>query len=294
MKRVLLILASFLAVLPLRAQDYDAALDRFAAITNDCLRLKARLHAGEALSAQALEGILDELRSLQQDLQLASGSMSPAQKDRYKAILQCYRDNRMVPESALSTTDPPPGNAVQEKGSRQKQVQERPDQEVPPFDLARLRNKTFLLATASFPLEGGLTAGHVRGRWGGFLHASGNGFYPSGTIDALSDGSSGEGFIWTSGAARTGRFSATAGVIWLPNPYRYTPVGLYAGAGYGFSRLHWQTTDNTWARITDRSATGPDLECGVLLFHRHLALSAGVSTLAFRTVSFTAGLGIRF
>lgn len=294
MKRALLILALFLTVLPLRAQDYDAALDRFAAITNECLRLKARLNEGETLPANALDGIQGELRSLQKDLQQASRSMSPAQKDRYRTILACYREGRMVPESALTATDAPLGNVIQETASRDELEQVLRALEGRISDPVLDRAKTFLLATASFPLEGGLTIGHVRSHWGGYLHASGNGFYPSGTIDARSDGSSGDGFIWTNGSARTGRFCATAGAVWLPNPYRYTSIGLYAGAGYGFARLHWQTTDGIWARITDKSVTGPAIECGGILFHRHFALSAGISTIAFRTLSFTAGIGIDF
>ena len=49
MKRCLVLILLLAAVLPLRGQDYDAALDRFASITNECQRLKARIEEGENL-----------------------------------------------------------------------------------------------------------------------------------------------------------------------------------------------------------------------------------------------------
>ena len=101
MKRCLVLILLLAAVLPLRGQDYDAALDRFASITNECQRLKARIEEGENLQEGTLDRVIAELRLLQKELQGGSKTMSSAQKERYRLILKCYREGKMVPASAL-------------------------------------------------------------------------------------------------------------------------------------------------------------------------------------------------
>ena len=101
MKRCLVLILFLAAVLPLRGQDYDAALDRFASITNECQRLKARIEEGENLQEGTLDRVIAELRLLQKELQGGTKTMSSAQKERYRLILKCYREGKMVPASAL-------------------------------------------------------------------------------------------------------------------------------------------------------------------------------------------------
>lgn len=40
--------------------------------------------------------------------------------------------------------------------------------------------------------------------------------------------------------------------------------------------------------------SGVAAECGLIVSWRRLAISAGVSTISFRTASFTCGVGLRF
>ena len=288
MKRCLVLILLFIAVLPLRGQDYDAALDRFAAITNECQRLKARIEEGEDLQESNLDRVIAELRLLQKELQGGSKTMSSAQKDRYRMILKCYREGKMVPVSALHAdsvqsgiTDGQP-SALYHPEPRLGRV------------IAGTDTRCFLMATASWPLEGGLATGFMRPdrRWGGaFLRVSGNASYTKSALTATSDGASSNGFIWTNGNTRYSRFTGTVDAIWFLFPGQ---VGLYTGGGYGFTRTFWQTTDNSWAQITDKSVSGPTADLGIIYSHRHLILSAGATTISFRTISCMVGIGYRF
>lgn len=288
MKRCLVLILLFIAVLPLRGQDYDAALDRFAAITNECQRLKARIEEGEDLQESTLDSVIAELRLLQKELQGGSKTMSSAQKDRYRLILKCYQEGKMVPVSALHA-DSVQSGITDGQPSALSHPEPRLGREIAGTD-----THCFFMATASWPLEGGLAMGFMRpGRkWGGaFLHASGDAWYPKFSLTATSDGTSGTGFIWTNGNTRYSRFTGTVDAIWFLFP---GPVGLYTGGGYGFTRTFWQTTDNTWALISDKSVSGPTAELGIIYSHRHFILSAGATTIAFRTISCMVGFGYCF
>lgn len=69
---------------------------------------------------------------------------------------------------------------------------------------------------------------------------------------------------------------------------------VYAGAGYGFRKLAWEDVAGNWAAVSDWSRSGFAAECGLIVSWRRLAVSAGVSTISFRTASFTCGVGLRF
>lgn len=288
MKRCLVLILLILAALPLWGQDYDAALDRFASITNECQRLKARIEEGENLQEGTLDRVIAELRLLQKELQGGTKTMTPSQKERYRLILKCYQDGKMVPTSALHADSIQAGISASQPGALS-HSEPRADGQRPGSG-----SHCFVMATASWPPEGGLAAGFLRptGKWGGaFLRASGNAWYPSHTLTATSDGASGSGFIWTNGNTRNSRFIATVDAVWFLLP---APVGLYTGGGYGFSRTYWQTTDGPWARITDKSVSGPAVDLGFLYARRHLVLSAGATTIAFRSISGTVGIGYQF
>lgn len=288
MKRYLVLILLFIAVLPLRGQDYDAALDRFAAITNECQRLKARIEEGEDLQESTLDRVIAELRLLQKELQGGSKTMSSAQKDRYRLILKCYQEGKMVPVSALHA-DSVQSGITDGQPIALAHPESRLEREVTGTD-----TRCFFMATASWPLEGGLAVGFLRPdrKWGGaFLRVSGNAWYNKSTLTATSDGASSNGYIWTNGNTRYSRFTGTVDAIWFLFP---GPVGLYTGGGYGFTRTFWQTTDNSWAQITDKSVSGPTADLGIIYAHRHLILTAGATTIAFRTISCMVGIGYRF
>ena len=127
-------------------------------------------------------------------------------------------------------------------------------------------------------------------RWGGYLRFR-NAFVktPETFYECLSDGSLPRGGkIWTSGDTRNSNLYINGGALvqivdWL---------SVYAGAGYGRRTLAWQDIDGNWARVSDWSRKGLTIDAGLLLSWRNLAFSAGLSTLTFKTCTFSLGIGL--
>ena len=75
----------------LLAQDnWDAVLDRYEQICEQCSRMRSRIAAGEAVPDRKVTQLLGELSRLRGELQQASGSMSEAQKARFVSIRDSY------------------------------------------------------------------------------------------------------------------------------------------------------------------------------------------------------------
>lgn len=105
-----------------------------------------------------------------------------------------------------------------------------------------------------------------------------------------SDGTTPDGFIWTSGNTRVSRFSVSAGGTlkcagWLD---------ACAGAGYGSRILLWEDTDGAWAKVEDASLQGILAELGAMMHFGRLTVYAGVSSLRFRRVDAEVGVGFLF
>lgn len=84
------------------------------------------------------------------------------------------------------------------------------------------------------------------------------------SYECMSDGSlSGAGSFWTGGEESGGLSDL---------------FSIYAGAGYGWRTLMWKDIDGEWAMVS----------------FRHLAISAGISSVSFKTASFVCGLGFCF
>ncbi|MBQ3382556.1 MAG: hypothetical protein IJG54_04405 [Bacteroidales bacterium] len=81
-------------------------------------------------------------------------------------------------------------------------------------------------------------------------------------------------------------------------------TAFYAGVGYGYRNVYWQTTSNQWAEVTDRSSKGIALEAGIIYSpivdkrrdpkKPGISLSAGLSTISFKTIGLTLGVGVSF
>ena len=81
-------------------------------------------------------------------------------------------------------------------------------------------------------------------------------------------------------------------------------TAFYAGVGYGYRNVYWQTTSNQWAEVTDRSSKGIALEAGIIYSpivdkrsnpeKPGISLSAGLSTISFKTIGLNLGIGLSF
>lgn len=111
-----------------------------------------------------------------------------------------------------------------------------------------------------------------------------------GDFAARSDGTAEGRFLWPDGTARTSGFFLTAG----PSYRIFSSLSAYMAAGYGDRSVYWRDQDGTWARISDKSVSGPALETGSILKVGPVAVSIAARTVFFRTLAVTAGVGCSF
>lgn len=146
-------------------------------------------------------------------------------------------------------------------------------------------------AVAMFPeYSGGLMVAWEKYRFGAYVKAVSN-FRDSGSsYDCLSDGTTAEGYIWTSGRSRVSRLCVTAGLVFRTCPW----LNLYAGAGYGDRTLLWEDSSQNWAKVSDRSYRGVAADLGLQLRLWRFRIGAGISTTAFRTADAEVSVGFCF
>lgn len=70
--------------------DWDSVLDRYESITAQCKELRDKAAAGEPVSQKSVTALFGKLGRLRNTLQQASGRMTPAQRERFRAIRESY------------------------------------------------------------------------------------------------------------------------------------------------------------------------------------------------------------
>lgn len=145
--------------------------------------------------------------------------------------------------------------------------------------------------------QGGVFLSLSRGRLGGYLSARANFVSQLYAYECLSDGTTpGPETFKGNGGQRIGEYSLSAGAVINAAPW----LSVFAGAGFGSSTLCWSDFRGTWARVKDYSASGLQVEGGVVFHLRNLSLLGGVSWLTARPSSgpfmpvFTLGAGVSF
>jgi|GEM_PF-361512 len=145
--------------------------------------------------------------------------------------------------------------------------------------------------------QGGIFLSLSRGRLGGYLSARTNFVSQLYAYECLSDGTTpGPDTFKGKGGQRIGEYSLSAGAVINALPW----LSVFSGAGFGSSTLCWNDSLDAWARVKDYSASGLQVEGGVVFHLRNLSLLGGVSWLTARPTSgpfmpvFTIGAGIRF
>lgn len=142
-------------------------------------------------------------------------------------------------------------------------------------------------------LSGGIMVGYMA-RMGGYVKLK------SGLTSSLSTGDlecdkggyveGGDQPLWFTGNKHKSRFAATAGVTYAITK----PVFAYVGVGYGNRTLAWETTDGGWAKVSDYSFNGVEVEAGAIAYWERLAFSVGVQTNSFKYLEGNIGIGVIF
>ena len=312
-----------------QSSGWDASLDRYESICNQCIDLRQRSLAGEAVSSASITDLLGQLASLRRALQASAGPMTPSQRARFESIRLRYSEAFSSPSPARSSSFRPaipslsdlPSMSPSGPASIGRTISLSPRGFPAPSgillsdnDSPRSADVRFgIIAFAAMPVaRPGIMARLDLGRAG--LYAKGS-LRPSeaSSFDCLSDGTTATGFIWTSGRESSGAMSVSAGLSYAlltshgsgtvsdHGPASAFPASsgpgtlslrLYAGAGYGGRTVLWEDASGRWARVSDLSPSGLCADAGLLLDYGHLSLMAGLSTISFQTLGFELGLGL--
>ncbi len=150
--------------------------------------------------------------------------------------------------------------------------------------------------SANPQVQPGILLGTKYGKVGGYVSFRKSLSIIDEEYSCLSDGSTDYGYIWTSGLSKRSGYGFSAGILLGVNSW----LSAYAGAGYGNSLLFWEDVSGQWARVLDKSFKGPVVEGGFVMCAGQdgrpcrIAFITGLSTISFRTVSPTVGIGLSF
>lgn len=136
----------------------------------------------------------------------------------------------------------------------------------------------------------GATVGYHK-QWGALVSFHSNFKQSRSSYHAFSDGSAdGGGYIWPEGSSNVDILCITAG-----GSYQFLPwLNGFITAGYGHRFIDWKDSGGQWGRIQDLSASGFSVSAGGLFEWNHLTGSIGISTIAFKTVGISVGIGYCF
>lgn len=279
-------------------ESMDVELSRYETVCGMCMDLKTRISSGEQVSKDEATSMINVFVGMNRKLKALESHMTALQRRKFEAVGKWFSTGVRpeLPESlpdVAPMVNPPEVVAV---------LQDTVDMIFPSVSYRSLvhdvavgnerKMDIFLLAEISVPVVAyGLRAGLQSGRFGGYVSFRSD-FHPDEyEYTCLSDGTfQGGSSFWGSGESRNSCMSVNAGLLagaasWLT---------FYAGAGYGYISYMQKDIDGVWAQVSDLSWRGLSAEAGALLSWRKLVLSAGVSTISFRTAGFVCGIGVRF
>jgi hypothetical protein len=293
-----------------QSDRWDRALDSYQTICDRCILLREQSLRGEEISPEELRSLLEQVSSLRTSLQKGSGSMSKAQKERFKRIRdryteafskQGYTTDGPVLKVAKPAMDLPrvknegkilrsaSGSPQNDNRSLSSHLDKQSSQTDKPKDLST--SLTILGAWSPKSLSYGAMAAITGRRFGAYIKGRSN-FkgQVTASYSCLSDGTSGGAPIWTTGKESHTEWSLGAGgIIRLSNAF-----SLYAGSGYGHSETLWEDAAGKWAKVDDYSAKGICADAGIIFTISYFQASAGISTINLKNPTLEIGLGVRF
>ena len=291
-----------LSAFPVCAQERNAdnlgdKLEQYESLCRTCLNLKQRIASGENVSRSEAKMHIDGFVAMHKELQNVEADMTVVQRLRFSAISSWFSTgvepqdpHAELPQlscspagEALVTTTTGSLAALAELPSilQAGSPTHRP--------VGRRRNLILMSSFAVPDFSCGLIAGYQHGRWGGYAGFRSNYVSAKTSYSCLSDGSLPDwGSMWSTGRSRKSNLSITAGCL-IGLGARFS---MYVGTGYGWRTLAWEDVDGEWAEISDWSHRGAAFETGAIFIWKRLAVSAGISTVSFRTCSLNVGVGV--
>ena len=282
----------------------DEQLHMYEDLCEQCMDIKSRAKSGENVSRTQVESLIATFLALNKTLKSQENEMTAAQRHRFAQIGRWFatgeRPDTIGPLPPVQAEPPcAPAAMLQSACCGLVPVSDtvfcigRSDLDRVADMLGRKpRGDVFILASVAAPdMAYGLMAGYKHRNWGGYLAFRSSFTSCKTSYSCASDGSMENGSkIWPTGNEKCSNLMVSGGVLagatkWLT---------VYAGAGYGARKLAWEDVAGNWALVSDWSHTGLAAELGVIASFYKVALSAGISTVAFRTAAFTCGVGVKF
>ena len=289
------VLAALLLLMPMLSmhagpgQPWERLLDRYELICKKCLELKHLRDAGENVPASQMQDLLSELESLRAQLKSVSDRMPVAARLRFDNIRKMYASGE-INDSRIAILPRIDSALVEPKALG---LDKACIQEFTP-DMVRPKTRPVWTASASVVAVPDFAWGAMvccTGKhFGGGIAFRSNYAYHATGYDALSDGSSGDSRIWTSGASASDLLFLTAGPVFRLNNW----LSLFGGAGYGYRRLCWEDTDGVWMKISDASPSGICTELGASLYYSNICVSLSWIALPPAYGAAAVSVGYRF
>lgn len=308
LKQIRYILCALLMLVAFSAAGQDRRIDEqlrmYEDLCEQCMDIKSRVKSGENVSRSMVKSLIDSFLAHNKTLKRQEVDMTAAQRHRFAQIGRWFATGERpdtISTLPLVQAELPcaPVAMLQSACSIITPVSDtvfcigRSDLDrVADMLGGKPRGDVFILASISAPdMAYGLMAGYKHRNWGGYLALRTNFTSCKTSYSCASDGSMENGSkIWPTGNEKRSNLMVGGGVLagatkWLT---------VYAGVGYGTRKLAWEDVADNWVLVSDWSRSGFAAECGAVVSVRKLAISAGISTVAFRTAAFTCGVGVRF
>lgn len=160
---------------------------------------------------------------------------------------------------------------------------------VTPRERKRLGISVLAVGSVPDPSFGAMAVWNPK-RLGAYLKATGN-FKPSNySYTCHEDGTTDNGYIWTSGNGHISKMTVTAGGIFKCLDW----LSVSAGAGYGERVLLWRDSKDNFAKVSEASSQGIAADLGAIFHFGRLTAYTGVSTIAFKRIYPEVGVGFAF
>lgn len=289
-----------LSAFPVCAQERNAdnlgdKLEQYESLCRTCLNLKQRIASGENVSRSEAKMHIDDFVAMNKELQSVEADMTVVQRLRFSAISSWFstgvepqETDTALPQLSCTLA----GKSLVATTGSHAAIAEVPSMQagLPAHRYVEPRRNLILMSSFALPdFSCGLIAGYQYGRWGGYAGFRSNYVSAKTSYSCLSDGSLPDwGSMWSTGRSRKSNLSITAGCL-IGLGARFS---MYVGTGYGWRTLAWEDVDGEWAEISDWSHRGVAFETGAIFIWKRLAVSAGISTVSFRTCSLNVGVGV--
>lgn len=296
-KYIIAVLCSFMVCASALAQSsLDEELNDYEHMCRRCLGLRTRIDAGEQVSRDEAKATIGIFVAMNRRLKALEDEMTALQRQRFKDVGEWFTTGvQPVRPSVLPSVVCKAMPVLPVHSSENLFV--APDS-CPPEPLEKDRHmpspsyRYVVLAEIAAPeLAYGVRVGMMDRRFGAYASFRSNFVNGESAYECTSDGRLPNGsMMWADGEERKGNMAMTAGL--LAGTFRW--MTAYAGAGYGWRYLQWRDIDGNWAEVSDYSYRGVAVEAGLIFSCRGFSLSAGISSISFKTATLMTGIGFRF